>query len=173
MQLHQIHKNRKQTNRIMQNRLKTNKKKRRNIGFTAPLPTRPPSHTWTPGTAPPGGRLTPSRWSACRTSPRPETRSGPWPSWTGRCSRRWTRAPPCSPPRRRWRTAWARRRTPPSPGHREEGWEAERWNLVSSWILLWNVDKSASTMTLTAWMSNNKADSNWVWNYNEQRVKLF
>lgn len=73
---------------------------------------------------PPGPRqsgwLRPSRWSAYRTSPRLETRSGPWRAWTGRCSHRWTRAPPCSPPPRKWKTGWARPQTPPSPEDRRK-----------------------------------------------------
>lgn len=30
--------------------------------------------------------LRPSHWWACRTFPHREIRSGPWPSWTGKCS---------------------------------------------------------------------------------------
>lgn len=53
-----------------------------------------------------GGRLrfTPSHWSVCRTSLRLSSRSGLWPAWTRRCSRRWTRVPLCNPPQCRWRT---------------------------------------------------------------------
>lgn len=59
--------------------------------------------------------LTPSRWSVCRTSPHPSSRSGPLLASTGRCNHQWTHAPLCNPPLCRWRTPAHRRRTPPSP----------------------------------------------------------
>lgn len=90
-----------------------------------PTPTPPPA---TPLLAPDlqsltrGGlrQLRPSRWSAYRTSPHLETRSGPWPVWTGRCSHRWTHGPPYSPPRHRWKTDWAHLQIPPWPEHTEQ-----------------------------------------------------
>lgn len=110
-----------------------------------PLPT---SHPATPLLAPdlqsltPGGlgQLRPSRWSAYRTSPHLETRSGPWHVWTGRCSHRWTRAPPYSPPPHRWKTDWARLQIPPSPEHTEQKstsvmlqWKLAKCDHVSCW----------------------------------------